>query len=291
MKTKVLHSAPSIYRLYARALYSMAKLQQDAQTINAQCVKLNHVSVVPKHLNDYRKLCGFNKSDKLPITYPHILAFPLHMSLLVDDAFPYPLLGLVHVRNVIIQHRNILPSEILNVSCQIDRQKETPKGIEFDIKTFIYINDELVWEGISTMLYRKQDKGSDKQVKVKNNQSIRRYSNLAMWLSPSTIGREYAKISGDRNPIHLYTVLAKLFGFRKHIAHGMWSKARCLAQLEDMLEEHYSRVSVQFKRPVFLPSSVQMSHQQYEENIAFELSDLKNENQHITGEICFNENS
>ena len=49
----------------------------------------------------------------------------------------------------------------------------------------------------------------------------------------SDLGRQYAAVSGDRNPIHLFDLTAMPLGFRHHIAHGMWSKARCLAELAE----------------------------------------------------------
>ena len=48
---------------------------------------------------------------------------------------------------------------------------------------------------------------------------------------PGDIGRRYAGVSGDPNPIHMYAVTARLFGFKSAIAHGMWSYARVLAAL------------------------------------------------------------
>lgn len=52
---------------------------------------------------------------------------------------------------------------------------------------------------------------------------------------PSDMGRLYAAISGDRNPIHLHPLAAKAFGFRTTIVHGMWTLARCLAEVEGEL--------------------------------------------------------
>lgn len=49
---------------------------------------------------------------------------------------------------------------------------------------------------------------------------------------PAATGRRYAAVSGDRNPIHLHPLTARPFGFRRAIAHGMWTKARCLAALD-----------------------------------------------------------
>ena len=62
-------------------------------------------------------------------------------------------------------------------------------------------------------------------------------------------------MSGDRNPIHMHDVPAKLLGFPRTIAHGMWTKARCLAALESRLPRAFA-VEARFRKPVLLPSTV-----------------------------------
>src|SRR5699024_7533951 len=51
----------------------------------------------------------------------------------------------------------------------------------------------------------------------------------AQWHLGADTGRRYAEVSGDRNPIHLGSVPAKLFGFQRAIAHGMYTAARALS--------------------------------------------------------------
>ena len=53
----------------------------------------------------------------------------------------------------------------------------------------------------------------------------------ATWSLPEDLGRRFAKVAGDRNPIHMYWWTARLFGFRRPIIHGMWTLARCMAAL------------------------------------------------------------
>ena len=60
-------------------------------------------------------------------------------------------------------------------------------------------------------------------------------------------------MSGDHNPIHLHALSAKALGFPRAIAHGMWTKARCLASLR--LPDAFA-VDVRFKKPILLPSKV-----------------------------------
>ena len=75
------------------------------------------------------------------------------------------------------------------------------------------------------------------------------------WRLGGDLGRRYAAVSGDHNPIHLYALTAKALGFSRQIAHGMWSKARCVAALENRLPDAVT-VDVAFKTPIFLPGTV-----------------------------------
>ncbi len=67
-------------------------------------------------------------------------------------------------------------------------------------------------------------------------------------------------MSGDRNPIHLHPLTARLFGFPRHIAHGMWTVARCLAQAEagtgTTAPGRVRSVRADFKAPVLLPATL-----------------------------------
>ncbi|EGD82941.1 hypothetical protein PTSG_03574 [Salpingoeca rosetta] len=49
------------------------------------------------------------------------------------------------------------------------------------------------------------------------------------WTLPHNIGWQYARCSGDYNPIHIHPLTAKLFGQPTCIAHGMYTLARAVA--------------------------------------------------------------
>ena len=76
---------------------------------------------------------------------------------------------------------------------------------------------------------------------------------FGIWTLKDNLGRQYAAVSGDHNPIHLHSWSAKPFGFPRAIAHGMWTKAHCLASLR--LPDAFE-TSVRFKQPILLPSRV-----------------------------------
>ena len=67
------------------------------------------------HVAAYAAVCGFPVKDTVPLTYPHMLAFPLHMAIMTDAAFPFPAIGTVHLENSITQHRPVTVGERLEV--------------------------------------------------------------------------------------------------------------------------------------------------------------------------------
>src|SRR5690349_4721120 len=107
-----------------------------------------------ERLAAYDRVCGFALRDTLPATYPHVLAFPLHLALLTDGSFPFPAVGLVHIYNRITQHRPIDVSEPLSLRVWSTAIEPHPRGRQFSLCTEARVGDELVWEDVSTNLRR-----------------------------------------------------------------------------------------------------------------------------------------
>lgn len=212
-------------------------------------------------LRDYRRVCGFSASSHCPITWPHILAFPLHIRLLTDPAFPLPLLGLVHLRNRIDQHRAIGQGETLELEAYLANAVDTERGIEFDIVTEARAAGRTIWTENSTILFRQPVRDGEKKA-ASAPAAPEMLSGQVNIQAPGNIGLRYGRVSGDMNPIHLHAWSAKAFGFPRAIAHGMWSKAQCIAQLEEnegLLEG--ATVEAQFKKPLFLPGTAILTWQ------------------------------
>lgn len=278
---------PSLWSLYGKAVLPKGQTTTGDLKIPGLSVRLVGVSTANDNLKHYQKVCGFSQQTHAPITWPHILAFPLHLKLLTEKAFPLPLLGLVHLRNTITQHRPIGIGETLDIDVRLDGQNQGAKGLEFDLVTEARSAGKLVWEEVSTNLFRqpqKNDKG-----KPGKTPELERYPNTLSINAPESIGRQYAKVSGDRNPIHLHALTAKAFGFPRAIAHGMWSKAQVLALLEQQAGWRNEAVSVscQFKKPLFLPGTAQLNWQTGEEGWDYQLLNAKGDAPHLTGKITW----
>lgn len=209
------------------------------------------VPIDPGRVAAYADLCGFPHKDTLPLPYPHLLAFGLHLEIMTAGSFPFPAIGTVHLENSITQHRPIGLDEPLTVTARPADLRPHPKGQVFDMLTTAYAGAEVVWEETSTFLRR--GRGTDDAPGGSTFPDAPAHG--IMWRLPADLGRRYAAVSGDRNPIHLYPLTAKAFGFPRQIAHGMWSMARCVGALENRLPDAVT-VAVAFKKPILLPGTV-----------------------------------
>ncbi|MCF5648110.1 acyl dehydratase [Pseudomonas syringae] len=215
------------------------------------------IAVDTDKLEAYRKVCGFEESSLLPPTYPHVLAFPLQMQLMTSEEFPFPLLGLIHLANRTRTHRPLGGVSQLYISVQATDLRPHAKGATFTLVTQAEDGMGLLWEEESTMLCTAVHL-EDSPVSYPEAAPLP-LSELQGWRATAQIGREYAKVSGDYNPIHLSAPSARLFGFPRAIAHGMWLKARALAALGEHLPASNVEISVQFQKPVRLPVDVTLS--------------------------------
>jgi acyl dehydratase len=173
---------------------------------------------------------------------------------MTDGSFPFPAIGLVHIYNRITQRRPVRVGERLSLRVWATPVQPHPRGRQFSVCTEVSAGDEVVWEEVSTNLRRGSSGSADAPApQVPSSEDLQP---SATWELPGDLGRRYGSVSGDLNPIHLHSLSARLFGFRSAIAHGMWTKARCLAALDSRLPDAFT-VEVAFKKPILLPARVQ----------------------------------
>jgi hypothetical protein len=233
------------------------------------------VQVDRGELAAYDRVCGFRLRDELPATYPHVLAFPLAMELMGSGSFPFSPLGLVHVGNRIDVLRPIRADEPLDLRVWADGLAPHERGTQFELHGEAAVDGDVVWRDRSTYLHREGEGGGSS-----SRDGAEPPSAGAVWPVPGDIGRRYARVSGDANPIHLHPLTAKALGQPGAIAHGMWTKARCLAALEGELPEAYA-VDVRFKLPLRLPGRAAFSYRAGE----FAVHDARTGKPHLTGRI------
>jgi len=243
-------------------------------------------SEIPEKIQAYREACGFGNDGKLPLLYPHVFTSAMHIHMIADKEFPMSALGAVHARNHIIQRRLIAEDEKVDLVCSLGEARILKPGLEVDVTTKVIASDTCVWESISSYLFRGNKFGP-----VGTVSPLSAFDELAVptikaqWHVPPDMGRRYAKITGDYNPIHISKVLAKLFGFKRDIIHGMWALAKCLAHLQDLDCEKSLRLDVAFKGPVFMDSDCFMKGHEIPGGYRFDLYCGNNPRPSITGKV------
>jgi acyl dehydratase len=282
MPVRTLESTPSLPALYARA--AVTGPLRRGNSLPETAYRLDGRTIDPRHLAEYDRVCGFRFRDVLPATYLHVLAFPLQVELMVSREFPFPMVGMVHLANSITVHRPVTLEQTVSFIVRAEDLRDHPAGRQLDMICEARVGDELVWSGRSTYLRP----GGKKQVPAKEGAKRPRSQPpagaTALVRVPGDIGRRYGAVSGDRNPIHLSGISAKLFGFRSAIAHGMWLKARTLASIEERLPERYT-VDVAFKTPVFLPSTVSITSAREADGWALDVRNSRSGKPHLNGRV------
>ena len=274
----VLNSLPNMPIILAKAAIKSGSFKV-GDSLPAISAEWQDMSLDAQHLAQYNRICGFAE-HKMPATYLWTRAFPLIMRILVSKQFPLPAMGQVHLSNQISVHKTFDISKKITITAAVAHSKLSSKGLEWTMQLTADVEGLSVWSSQSTFLHRFKT-GIERNSKTIENAE----GESQQWTLAKDLGRRYAAVSGDYNPIHLGALSAKLFGFKQAIAHGMWSKARCLAALDAVIPESGYQVNVNFLKPVYLPSTVNFYTNSEEGRHNFCLYDLSGERRHLQGSI------
>ena len=232
-----------------KAVGGRKKKLREGQTVPRFEASIEHAPLTG--IERYRRVCLDPSENGVPLAFPHILAAPLHFAIFTHKAMPLPALGLVHVRNSITQHRPLDPNQPLALSVWCEGHQAVRSGVEITLHTSASVDGEVVWEEVTVALSRA-GKGIGGP-KVTEPGSLTDLTRSVSWRLSADLGRQYAPIAGDYNPIHLYPLTAKLFGFSRAIIHGMWSLGRIAGSMSPQAP---CTVDIEFRRPILLPNTV-----------------------------------
>ncbi|MFV0452152.1 MAG: MaoC family dehydratase [Propioniciclava sp.] len=254
VETLVFAEPPAVGALIVRGVLTRRRAVGKHVLLPDRILRLPQYRSPIERFAAYTRVCGFPLADRAPATWVHVVAFPLQAALLAEPDFPFPPAGLVHLRNAMILHRPIAVTDSLDLLVRPGDLRPHPRGHVFDVISEARVGNDLAWSGVSTYLARSAAT-ADEPAEEDRRPAPGGWPRPAQrWRLPADLGRRYAAVSGDINPIHLSPVTARLFGYRRPLAHGMWTQARALAAFGH-LPECYT-VSVAFHRPVLLPATV-----------------------------------
>ena len=252
-------------------------------TLPDRTITVDELTIDPANVAAYANVTALRFGDAVPLTYPFALTFPTVMSLVTGFDFPFAAMGSVHIENHITQYRPILVTDTVSVQVHAENLREHRRGLLVDIITDVSVGNERTWHQVTTFLHQQRTSLSDEPKPPPQKQPKPGPPNAVLRITPGQI-RHYASIGGDHNPIHTNPIAAKLFGFPTVIAHGMFSAAAVLANIEGQLPDAV-KYSVRFAKPVVLPARAGLYVDRISDGWQLTLRNLSKGDPHLTGTV------
>ena len=208
MAVETLSGMPSTAPLLVRAALT-AGLRRGG-TVPDRTLVVEGVRVDRGRLAAYQRLTGYAVEDTLPQPYPWVLAFPVQTALMTRLDFPLPLPGMVHLQNRVTTHRRLDAADPLTLSATAGEVRPHRRGRTLDVRLEARVDDQLVWECDS--VYLSRGRGDRRRTPQQGAAPAPEGPAVARWRLPEDLGRSYAAVSGDVNPIHLYSLSARVDG-------------------------------------------------------------------------------
>ena len=248
-----------------------------------RALTVDDVAIDRANVAAYTAITGLRYGDAVPLTYPFVLTYPAVMELVTGFDFPFAAIGAVHTENRIIRHRPIAVTDTVGISTHAENLREHRKGLLVDVVSRVSVGNEPAWDQVTTFLHQQHTSLSDEPGPEPPKAPKLSPPDAILRITPRQI-RRYSSIGADRNPIHTSRLGARLFGFPKPIAHGMFSAAAVLTNIEGQLPDAVS-YTVKFGKPVFLPSSLGLYVDRVAQGWDITLRDMAKGHPHLTGSV------
>jgi acyl dehydratase len=267
----------------ARALYPSAGLAK-AGRFPSIVVSWTQHRVDRRHLDAFLKLTGLGASGHVPLLFPHVVSFPLQMTILTHPMFPVPIWGALQIRNHLLQHRRIATGEVLDLETRVAGQRFLEKGAEVDLYSTVRSGADVVWESLNTFYYRgRVGPPGDASPLARSPEEMGEVH--ACWRMPSGTGRRFGGLTGDYNGIHLWSWYARLFGFKGAFLHPQLSLGLCMAHLAGREDPERQRLDAWLKGPVYYGAAVTLRVAASESDSVFALLADEDERPRVVGRL------
>ncbi|MBI1726622.1 MAG: acyl dehydratase [Candidatus Rokubacteria bacterium] len=276
-----LRRRPSTLGNMTRALYPSAGLAK-AGGFPSIVVSWRQHRVDRRHLDTFLGLTGLEAGGHLPLLFPHVVSFPLQMTILTHPMFPAPIWGALQVRNHLLQHRRITTGEVLEIETRVAGQRFLEKGAEVDLHSTVRSGADVAWESLNTFYYRGRfGPPGEASTPARSPEEVGEV--YARWRMPSGTGRRFGELTGDYNGIHLWSWYARLFGFKGAFLHPQLSLGLCMARLAGREDREGQCLDAWLKGPVYYGSAVTLRAVVSESDRVFALLADEDERPRIVG--------
>ncbi len=249
---------PRLLPIYTMGLLSGRKSLASSRALPEMHAEWRGFRIDKQGLKRFMDICRLPASDTMPLVYPLVFAFPLHMTMVGHREFPLPYVRMMQIRNHVIQHRPIGLDESLDISCAIVDQRVVAKGLEMDVHTGLEAAEDLVWESVHTYFFPGNFGRPDRPSPLALLPTLSNDNVETTWTMPDGGGFCMGLMAGDYNPVHYLAPYARRFGFRRSFAHAQLTLALCVQHLPPFREDHSVRLDVAIKGPVYYGSDVTM---------------------------------
>lgn len=251
---------PAPWRAYAGILLRRRKGLGDDRPVPLIGCGTGVIQLDPDWLAHYRELIGLPADEPavLPPLALQVAAAPLHLEILSDADFPFSSRRLVHLAQRIDQSSPVMPGAALQLDAFTGRSRSTDGGTHFEIVTEARRSGRLVWRSIATIVARDRradavdTRASAAALALQAGPGWRRLEPIEV---DSGLGKRYAVLAVDWNPLQRWPWLARRLGFEHGGIGGTWTLGRALAQAGWPDHEAYS-LQARFAQPLEPPASI-----------------------------------
>ena len=258
---------PSALAFMARAVRPSPGLKRGVPAISARWRHRPDAAELAR----FHALSGLPEGETLPLLYPHTIGFPLHMAILTQPAFPLPIWRMLQIRNRIVQHAPLPRDAALDIAVKIAGHRIVEKGAEFDMHATVRVGEALAWESLNTFYARGRFGAPTTGAELPGAPKVSP-GDTASWHMPAGGGWHYGGLSGDYNPLHLWSGYARKHGFARAFFHPQRVLGQCLAKLPQPAPALPLRLDAWLKGPVFYGAEVTMGIAQETDGTVFALN-------------------
>lgn len=254
----------------------------------------DNVTLDAANIREYSAFCGFQQSADFPATWLYLLAQRAQIATMLDGKFPLAAPGIVHISNSLemFDKPSFDKPVTLKSSVKIEGKE---KGSLFPIFTVEILQGSkkialcrsgyIAKRGGGEKTEGKSDKTGEKSSDAPSQPDFSAAKSAGTIVMPDSIGWDYAKVSGDFNPIHIAGLMAKAFGLPGKLAHGWYSVSMFASVIERIKSFSVKKIEVQFQKPVLLPATVALEYLEGTTPIAFRITSEDKKIVHLVGTI------
>lgn len=187
------------------------------------------------------------------------------LRLLTELEGDFPLGGVLHLETELVPLRPFRPDDRGRCRLELERSETTPRGVRLTLAARNWnAAEQLCSQSTSVYLIRAREApaGTSRRERAEGGETEAGWEELHGWRLEAGAGRRYALASGDFNPIHLWSLTARPFGFRRPILHGYCTQGMVANAL---VERRFRgdptalrRLRIAFRVPLLLPARVRL---------------------------------